>query len=77
MNQDGNQSIYYPNLCNLMTMSIKDLKKKKQYGLIRLLFEYTDIKSFSIDWVFLYYKSDRDILQGISKLDNIIKVSVI
>ena len=69
--QGPNQNIYLPNLCSQNT------KLNKQYGFIRLLFEYTDIISFAIICIFLYHKSDRDILQGISKLDNIMRVSTI
>ena len=46
-------------------------------GIIRFALMYINFVNIFIDWLFLYRKSHNDILQGISKLDNILKVSVI
>ena len=46
-------------------------------GTLGYLFVHIRLSTLFIDWLYLYKKSHQDILQGISKLDNILKVSVI
>ena len=51
--------------------------KEKMKSLLELVTSLSAVLPLLTDWVFLYMKSHEDVLQGISKLDHLIKVSVI
>ena len=69
---DGNYSFFLPDLCPSLLERTKDW-----YGYTNFVFRGLSLIYIYIDWINLYKKSHHDILQGISKLDNILKVSVI
>ena len=73
----NNQSLYKPKLCTLEVQTESDKKRKIITGIIRFIISQSNIIYFALDFVLLFIKSDQDVLQGVSKLDNILKVSAV
>ena len=68
---DNDLDAAYPKICTITRGGDEKLRGLLEY------FSNCSATSLLIDFILLKMKSNKDLLQGISKLDNIIKVSIL